>query len=279
MILHAYSTNNGITFYSEKLPIVGVEIYYDDSGYVQTQRVFTKPAEFIHSLNLSKDYKHFHVSNSSVTIFILTILVFSFFAFEVSQNFGFIIAGIYFCCFCAYEFLKLLKTVIYNKKSNVGCFSTAKFHGAEHMSIQAYNELNRLPTLEEVKKFSRFDKYCGSQTALSYIFITWIGCFLIILLTHIGMYYDKITLLISTALSIILLILITIFDKNLTFLQVFTTSKPTDKELYLALEGIRQFILMEEFLEDVELVESLKKLSDYFNTIVDKESKEIFGKK
>ena len=277
MIFHACSQKNGIIFYSTKLPIVGVETLYDETGHIQSETVFTKPAEFIHGLKLLKEYKHFHVSHASTIIFILIILASSFLAFELSQNFGFIIAGINFCCFGAHEFLKLLKTIIYNKKNNISNYSVAKFHGAEHMAVQSYNTLNKVPTLEEVKKFSRFDKYCGSQKSLSHIFLTITSCLSFILLVHIGMYYSNLTLLISSTIFMLVFTLLSIFSKNLTFLQVFTTSKPTDKELYLALEGIRQYILLEEQLEDEELVDSLKELSEVLNKIVDKESKEIFG--
>ena len=115
MIFHACSRKNGITFYSTKLPIIGVETRYDENGHIQSETVFAKPSEFIHSLELLKDFKHFSVSLSSTIIFILVILIFSFLAYEYSQNFGFAIAGINFCCLGAYDFLKLLKTNIYNK--------------------------------------------------------------------------------------------------------------------------------------------------------------------
>ena len=37
-----------------------------------------------------------------------------------------------------------------------------KFHAAEHMILNAFRELDRLPTAEEVRKSSRFSNTCGS---------------------------------------------------------------------------------------------------------------------
>ena len=40
--------------------------------------------------------------------------------------------------------------------------STRKFHSAEHMVVNAYNKLHRIPSLEETKMFSRFHNRCGT---------------------------------------------------------------------------------------------------------------------
>lgn len=278
MIIHAISRKNGITFYSTKLPIVGTKVYYDESGQIDSETILTNTYNFIHKLEILKDSSYLHVNIFSKVAFITTIFLFSFFTFKLTNNFGFLIAGFHFCCFGACNFLELIKIIIYNKKNDRNNFSAAKFHGAEHMAIQAYNTLNRLPTMDEIKKFSRFDKYCGSQKKLSELFITIVSCFIIILITYLGMFCDNSTVILYATISIILLSVLTVFYKKLVFLQVFTTSKPTDKELYLAIEGINQFILLEENLEDKEFVKALQKISDSLDEVIDKQHKEIFGK-
>jgi uncharacterized protein YqhQ len=48
---------------------------------------------------------------------------------------------------------------------------TLKFHSAEHMAVNALNHLGRIPTMEELKKHSRYHNYCGVNTHTSSIFL------------------------------------------------------------------------------------------------------------
>lgn len=47
----------------------------------------------------------------------------------------------------------------------------ARFHSAEHMVSNAYTKVQRIPTIEEIKKSSRFDRYCSSRIYINKILI------------------------------------------------------------------------------------------------------------
>lgn len=123
---------------------------------------------------------------------------------------------------------------------------TCKFHGAEHMLINAYSDLGRVPTLEELKKYTRFSKYCGGNETLIVTFM------LILMLWCTFMF----TLLQSCIILVCSLIVLVFFWQLgwLNFIQLLTTMKPTDKELELAIEAA-------EYWEECE--EEFKARDDY----------------
>ena len=108
-----------------------------------------------------------------------------------------------------------------------------RFHSAEHMSINAYEKLNRPPTIDEVKSFSRYSKDCGTNVA-TYCLLFFLGCFLC---TFIPYTHWKLIIVILIILSISLFVLIEL--NLLNFMQAFTTASPTDCELEVAVVGIQ----------------------------------------
>ena len=120
----------------------------------------------------------------------------------------------------------------------------AAFHSAEHMAINAYEKLQRVPTLEEIKNFSRFSRYCGSRFIFSRICSFLMLCFSI---AFLSMKYNLLYL-ISIGIIIVFLIASTKYGL-LNFLQIFVTNKPSDKELTVAIEGLKRFEIMEDFFE------------------------------
>lgn len=106
-----------------------------------------------------------------------------------------------------------------------------KFHSAEHMAINAINDLQRVPTLEELKGYSRFSNNCGSNQVLC-VFV-----FLVVILIC--------TYLFNMVQSIVVLWLtvdiLAIFRRLgwLNFCQYFSTKEPTERELNLAIEGLK----------------------------------------
>lgn len=105
-----------------------------------------------------------------------------------------------------------------------------RFHGAEHMAINCYEDLGRIPTLEEIKRYSRFSDYCGSNLfTVSFIYL---------LANFLCTFFNSI--LISGMSLLIFVPLLDLFKISgiLNYFQIFFTNKPTDKELKIAIQGL-----------------------------------------
>ena len=132
---------------------------------------------------------------------------------------------------------------------------TCKFHSAEHMLINAYSDLGRVPTLEELKKYTRFNKYCGGNLA---------GILTIILIIMLWCTFTF-TLLQSCIIVVCSFIVLLFFRQLglLNFIQLFTTMKPTNKELELAIEAAMYWEECEEAYRakhDYEIDKIIQKL-------------------
>lgn len=106
-----------------------------------------------------------------------------------------------------------------------------KNHAAEHMVFSAYNKLKKVPTIEETRNFSRISKSCGITIYSALIATQIIGFFVYI---NTGYMISELVLFISSML------VKTLFPFNLLgeLAQLFTTSKPEDKNIELAIEAV-----------------------------------------
>lgn len=230
-IIHARSSKNGITIFSQKFPIIGVETCFDENENIVTQYRLLK---FEDMYDVSE--KKHHNPVLSLLLYIL-LMVFSLVLSTLTDNFGFFAAAFVFCITAPIHTSYFIEAFIKIKFKEP---STARFHGAEHMALNAYNELQRIPTLDEIKKFSRFSRHCSSQSQL----ITQLGIFLFIIIAILFYSYNYFLFM-----GIILAIgafLLTIRKSNrFIFLQVFFVSKPTDKELLLAITALEELEIFE----------------------------------
>jgi len=106
-----------------------------------------------------------------------------------------------------------------------------KNHGAEHMVSNAYKKLKRIPSVLEVRKFSRFSGSCSAIICSSLI------------MSHLIAYliYAKFTIAIPQTIMLILgLDLFKIFPFNFIGLlvQIFTTAKPNDNNIELGIASL-----------------------------------------
>lgn len=139
-----------------------------------------------------------------------------------------------FTLFVSFRVFKILY-IAYHMKVSKRLEQTSKFVSASHMATNAYNKLQRIPTIEEAKNFSRFSKH----STLSYTFassLSHIFVFTILLITSTLSIWE----LIFLCLTPIAMILLS-FAGGLNFLQALVTTKPSDKDLEVAIEGIKVF--------------------------------------
>lgn len=236
----ARSKKNGIVFYSNTFPLIGSETFRDDCGTIHSRIIPVRSDEFIEYLG-TLDEKGNSFNKWKVIAFDIILASICL----LSGNLWFVIASIYFSILVSFDLFRFIR-VAYQMKSKKGKeSSTARFHAAEHMVINAYEKLQRVPTFDEVKKSSRFLKECGSSKILYKISSYTLMSLIIAFVAEWNIY-------IYFLLVIIIPIFMAIANKKrwLRFLQVFVTEIPSDSEIELAIEGIKAFERMEEKLND-----------------------------
>lgn len=244
---NASTEKDGIVFYSNRFPEMGVISTVLPDGSIKAEPLLAVVKDFLEALNGDGPLKDYHVSKQTV-ILIDTLLVI---AAIISTKFWWIFGAFYFAFATSQDFIQsvvLIATLKLGKSKQL-----ARFHAAEHMSLNAYQSLGRVPTLEEIKKYSRFSKHCGSRNMLESNFLY----SLLILIIIIFESNSFIPLIILGVLVLILKLTHTSPFKVLGFLQILVTNKPTDLELNVAIEGLKE---LEKFEDDLtEMMENARK--------------------
>lgn len=125
----------------------------------------------------------------------------------------------------------LLRIIITNRKEE----SSHRFHAAEHMVVNAYKDLKRIPeSVEELSNYSRFNKNCGT----SIITLTIIS--LLTLLIDSFMPDTLYGSIIPCGIQIFFCILLNM--NHLNILQCLLTRPATNVELSVAIEGMNTLI-------------------------------------
>ena len=227
-INHAEYMDNGILFYSKRHKGYVAIAIVDEIGNIKTEwTTIKKYKKEKNKHDKSADRKEFFILILCVLPF--TIILSILFEWAVSKD---LILGKRFL-FMGFAFMLLSVFVIdafIERKKGDGY----KFHAAEHMVTNAYRKLKRVPSLEEIRDYSRFHNSCGTNltTQLVMNFILMFFCTFISnpLYRFIGM------------LSVNIILLILLLCGFLNFLQKFTTIIPTDKELSVAIAGMNVWL-------------------------------------
>lgn len=234
--VNARSKKNGIVFYSNTNPLIGSETTRDESGEIRTRAVYLPFCEFKDNIGMIREKGKFFDKKAVLIFDVLLVTV-----CMLTGNIWFLLAAAYFSITISFDFFELIN-YIYQMKSKKGTMqSVAKYHAAEHMVINSYEKLKRIPTFEEVKKASRFSKTCGSRLLINKV--------VIYLLVSLSMAFVADWNIYLYLLLCVLIPITGIFaDKNgwLRFLQVFVTAKPSDEHIELAIEGIKRYEEMEQ---------------------------------
>lgn len=221
----AFSVSNGIIFLSNKKPECGVMAKSDKSGNICCEHIK------INDLEEKKYDMHdtFYIIKLKISklIMIVSLIVSMFFFMEAKFyiSLQIVLGGFNF----AVTFL--LFTENFSKRSS-------RFHSAEHMIVNAFNQLNRIPTLEEAWKFSRFNKKCGTNSITHVFLVSTILFYCTFLQNSI----------LRLVIPVCLILLVSILAKFhlLCWGQVFTTLPPTDMEINVAITGLKEWLNLEE---------------------------------
>lgn len=233
-IENSYSRPNGIIFYAKKNGRMCVESFVDEAGeeHVRIIPVYLlKIKKYIqkYERNYELLYKKFRTIWAILSILIFLTLIVAFHDFKAIISAG---------CISLYVIpqMVILGNTYWNIKSgrNEMESSAGRFRSAEHMVISAYNRLARVPTVEEIKKEPHFYKFFEFDFLFTRsIVVLW--CAICLLLN-----IEKLSLAICMILAICGIIFICFLGWKgvFSFLQIFITADPTDKEIRLAQKGI-----------------------------------------
>ena len=122
----------------------------------------------------------------------------------------------------------------------------ARYHSAEHMVLNAYHKLGKVPSLEEIKTFSRFSKYCGCRVLTSKIIED-------IPTTLAIAFYAEIHFIPYILICIFSYIIGRKLLKKdfIKVEQILFTEPPTDLELEVAIKGLETLLKEEEKIKEM----------------------------
>lgn len=236
-ILEARSKRNGIVFYSNKNPFICYEVYINEKGEIQKEQIPRGLSE-IKDKDLSEAIysEKMKVTEKRIKIAMAILGIISIF---LTKRINIAFGLMYFAIIALKDLLYFSDSAYQLKCGRMQ--DLARFHSAEHMVSNAYAKAQRVPTMEEIKKSSRFDRYCSSRIYINKILMFGMLCIVICLsgFVPIHIYF----------MLVAAILIFTVIQQKYNifrFLQVFCTKKPTDKELKVAQEGIKFFEEMEE---------------------------------
>ena len=233
----ARSKSDGIIFYSNQNPLLGVQAVVKPDGTIKSGPIVSIVEDIFGAFG-GGSLKNYVLSLDIVLIMNLLLLGFSF----ATTNTWIILGCIYFILFASkhfYQFIVFSYAIKFGELRSLG-----QFHSAEHMAVNAYNKLGRIPTLSELKKFSRFSDDCGSQQI---IWDTVYNTALSLVILFVGPLNSWIY--ISTFIGTVLILHLARRFNLLKFLQVCFTNSPSNVELLVAIRGLIEFEQLEGNIE------------------------------
>lgn len=238
-IKRAHSFSNGIMIYSVRNPKYLAMATIDKDNIIKAQWLSEQVAKD-EEKNQDAEYEekqyklfsdiYFFMSAPIIVILLLHLI-------EVEHTFEFlrildgILIPVCIICFVINFIVSMCISFHFSKD-----FTDAlKFHSAEHMIANAYNKLDRMPSLDELRKYSRFSTACGTNIFTAIL----IPC--IFVLIQLLFRLDP-----NLCCMLILILEVLLLCGLLNFVQLLTTEPPTDRELKVALEGLRVWLENEQ---------------------------------
>lgn len=228
-ITHAHSMNSGILFYSKRHKDYVTIATTDEYGNITTEWTTLKK----YKKNKSKEEKIIETKKMFILYILVlpfVIILFTLTEWLTNQNPIWGTRALQLGLSLLFLFSFII-TSSYERKEERNAY---KFHSAEHMVLNAYRKLKRVPSIEEIYQFSQFSNSCGTNTTtLLVIFFA---------LSFICSFISNSSYRLLVLILADLLVLILLQRGFLNFLQKFTTIKPTDKELAVAIAGMNAWL-------------------------------------
>ena len=237
----ARSFENGIVFYSTVFNNKALKVFYDENDTIKMENVTDEYEATVVKDKNYKETKKRYMKQAGVLSVILICL-----AIALTQNVHWVLAAIFFSLYTSYDVIAFYHMVNHVRKKDEKGRTIARFLAAKQKVLNAYAKKdNSIPNTEEVKKASPFSKDCEVQSTIRTLVHT-------IIFTGI-LCLSALNAWLYLGVAVIYLILYALETKfsYLRVLQFFFMQEPTDKEIALAIEGLRELEIMEnEFSEN-----------------------------
>lgn len=240
--IFARSNQNGIDFCSNVLEGSELKAYFNDNDKFVAEKRLAGPTFFLKDIPIGIP-SEVRKRNKKIGLAIgIALMVLSAFTLE----FSIILAAFYFGILGVKEVLNFISLVKLYRTSNEKGRTIARFLSAKQKVLNAYAKNgNSVPKTEDVKKASPFSKDCELQATIRSVVH-------VIIFTGI-LCLSALNPILYLGVAVIYLILYAFETRfsYLRFLQIFFLQEPTDKEIALAIEGLRELEIMEnEFSEN-----------------------------
>lgn len=177
----------------------------------------------------------------SITAAILAIV--SFILFLVSNKYFHITASIAFFVQGSAKIMPVITKFFMRIFGNEEVRTLCRFHSAEHAAINAYYDLGRAPTMEEIKEYSIFSYYCGIPEMIKDGWI-WYGLSVCVLFPDLRF---------IIAIWVFMLISFWAHKVNFFFTEIVFLGIPTEIEYMTAIRAMEEVLKhKEESKEDFE---------------------------
>ena len=234
LIQHMQATENGIIYYYPCATKACMTII-DKSGNigVKFMPLFKQviPSTFIEEKAIEEKFSYLKALILDCILIFLAIF---------SKDSRILSAVTMFSLFISLNLFKIFH-VIYEMKISKRLVATSRFVAASHMATNAYRKLQRVPTLEEAKKNSRFSTDSKLNWTLSRISSQFALILFLLLFPEINAF---VFIGLATIISLFFMFITPLGIFN--FWQTFVTSKPSDKELEVAIIGIKFYEEMKD---------------------------------
>ena len=230
---------DGVIFFADS-GVKGCSAHLNKDGSIESESFLVANPPYFPSTFINKQEIEYGFSYLNVAVFDIWLI---FFAAYMKSADLFVFATL-FSLGVSLNLFKLLN-IIFHMKVSSHSKSTAKFVAASHMVTNAYLKFQRIPTLEESKKFSRFS--ADSRVIWSFYEVL-IG----ISITLIWFLFSEINVFIrmSFCLALAIIIILLLVSGALNFLQTFVTSKPSDTEIKVAIEALKCYENLENEIKE-----------------------------
>lgn len=239
----ARSQSDGIIFYSNQIPLLGIRSMVTEDGQFFAGPTCTLFEDIFGFLGGDK-LRRYVIDDKNVMRLNALLVLLAFMTSDIWIIFG----TVYFVIFAGKHTYQLISFVFAMKLGDAR--GVGRFHSAEHMVINAYNSLKRIPSIEEISSYSRYSDACGSRKLIRQALIYTVISLEIMTIGRMSVY-------IYIAALVLTSVLIQLIERNkwYRYFQVLVTNKPTQTELMVAYNGIVAFDKMESDIES-ECIES-----------------------
>ena len=253
-VYNSRSTHNGIIFFSDGGSSLAIKATIDDEGNITSSTYF----DFVDELEAFAHDFHNHVSDNGAKhenfqkAYFISCFLIPFILGLVLRNLYWTLTLFFFMLNVLPTLYSVMKLTLPTLKKGSKKYKVAKFHSAQHMIVNAYEDLQRVPTLKELKEYSRLSMRCGARPLLNRFFFNT----LLLLCLIFGVHTDILTYMLALVFCWVFSSLDRKFGFTIAFESLFLR-KPSDRELNVAIEGIKQYDLMQEVFsnEDADISE------------------------